>query len=88
MYAAYKILTAYLKTHIDWKCGDGKSIPCKSKWKESCSSNTCIRQNRLKKKNVTRDKARCYIIIKRSIQEDITAVNICVLTQEYLLINT
>ena len=47
VYAAYKRLTAYLKTHIDWQCGDGKSIPCKSKWKESCSSNTCIRQNRL-----------------------------------------
>ena len=46
------------------------------KSKESWSSNTRIRQNDHKIKTVTRDKEGHLITIKRSIQEDITIVNI------------
>ena len=55
----------------------GKYIPCKGEAKESWSSNPRIRQNRLKIKNIIRDKEEHYVMIKESIQEeDITIVNI------------
>ena len=54
-----------------------KDFPWKWKSKESWSSNSHIRQNRLKIKTITRDKEGHYIKIKGSIQEeDITIVNI------------
>ena len=53
-----------------------KDIPCKWKSKESWSSNSHIRQNRLKIKTITRDKEGHYIMIKGLIQEYITIVNI------------
>ena len=54
-----------------------KDIPCKWKSKESWSSDSHIRQNRLKIKTITRDKEGHYIMIKESIQEeDKTIVNI------------
>ena len=50
-----------------------KDIPCKWKSKESCNSNTHIRQI----KTVRKDKEGHYIMIKGSIQkEDITTVNL------------
>ena len=56
--------------------GKEKDIPCKWKSKESWSSNSHIRQNDFKVKTITRDKKGHYIMIKGSIQEDITIVNI------------
>ena len=54
-----------------------KDIPCKWKSKESWSSNTHIRQNRLLIKTITRDKEGHYIMIKGSTQEEgRTIVNI------------
>ena len=47
IYAVYKRPTSDLGTHTDWKWGMEKDIPCKWKSKESWSSNTHIRQNRL-----------------------------------------
>ena len=52
-----------------------KDTPCKWKSKESWSSNTHIKQIDFKIKTITRDKERYYIMIKGSIQEDITIVN-------------
>ena len=55
--------------------GMEKDIPRKWKSKESWSSNSHIRKNRLKIKTITRDKEGHYIMIKGSIQEeDITIV--------------
>ena len=51
-------------------------IPCKWKSKESWSSNTHIRKKDFKIKTVIRDKEGHYIMIKGSIQEDITIINI------------
>ena len=57
--------------------GMEKDIPCKWKSKESWSSNTHIRQNRLLIKTITRDKEGHYIMIKGSTQEEgRTIVNI------------
>ena len=54
-----------------------ENISCKQRSKESWSSNTHIKQNRLKVKNILRDKDFHYIMIKESIQEgDITILNI------------
>ena len=58
--------------------GMEKGIPCKWKAKESQGSNTYIRQNKtvFKIKTVIRDKEGHYLMIKESIQENITIVNI------------
>ena len=54
-----------------------KDIPCKWKSKESWSSNTHFRKKiDFKIKTITRDKKGHYKMIKGSIQEDITIVNI------------
>ena len=50
--------------------GMEKDIPCKWKSKESWSSNSHIRQSRLKIKNVIIDKKSHNIMINGSIQED------------------
>ena len=47
-----------------------KDIPCKWKQKESWGSHTHIRQNRLLKKIVTKDKEGHYIMIKGSVQQE------------------
>ena len=53
------------------------AIPCKWKSEESWSSNTCTRQKRLYKvKTATRDKEGHHIMIKGSIQEYTTIINI------------
>ena len=43
IYAANKRLTSNLKTHTDWKLGDGNRYLVKWKQKEGWCSNTCIR---------------------------------------------
>ena len=53
-----------------------KDIPCKQRPKESRSSNTHIDKTDFKIKAVKRDKEEQYIMIKGSIQEDITIINI------------
>ena len=53
-----------------------KDIPCKWKSKESWSSNTVSDKINFKIKSITRDKEGHYIMIKGSIQEDITIINI------------
>ena len=54
-----------------------KDIARKQRPKESRSSNIHIRQNRLLKKGMKRDKEGHYIMIKGSIQEeDMTIINI------------
>ena len=53
-----------------------KNIPCKWKPKESQSGNPYFRQIDFKIKNIIRDKEGHYILIKASIQEDITILNI------------
>ena len=67
-----------MQRHIQTESeGMEKGIPCKQKSKESQSSNTYIRQDRLQNKDFTRDKDEHYIRIKGSIQEgNITIVNI------------
>ena len=53
-----------------------KDIPFKWKSKAIQSDNPYFRQNRLKIKNIIRDKEGHYIMIKESVQEgDITIVN-------------
>ena len=47
IYAPCKRPTSYLGIYTDWKWENGKDIPCKWRSKESWSSNTPIRQNRL-----------------------------------------
>ena len=54
-----------------------KYIPCKWKAKESWRSFLLISDKTdLKIKNITRDKEGYYIVIKGSVQEDITTVNL------------
>ena len=66
--------SGHIQTESD---GMEKDISCKWKSKESWSSSSHIRQNRLKMKTITRDKEGHYIMIKGSIQEeDIAIVNI------------
>ena len=61
-------LLRLLRTHIDWK---EKGILCKWKSKESGEAINTDRQNRL-----LWEKDGQYIMIKGSIQEDVTAVTI------------
>ena len=56
--------------------GMEKDIPCKWKSKESWSSNLISDKIDFKTKTITGDKEGHYIMIKGSIQEDITIVNI------------
>ena len=51
-----------------------KDIPCKWKSKETWSSNSHIRKNRLKIKTIIRDREGHYIMIKGSIQDEDTAI--------------
>ena len=54
-----------------------KGISCKLKSKESCSSNIHMRKKiDFKMKTITRDKEGHYIMIKGSIQGDITIINV------------
>ena len=62
--------------HIQTKSeGVQKDIQCKWKLKESWSRNTLSDKIDFKIKTVTRDEGH-YIIIKGSIQEDITIINV------------
>ena len=51
-----------------------EDIPCKWKSKESWSSNSHIRQNRLWNKECYRDKGGYYLMIQGSIQEEDTRI--------------
>jgi len=46
IYKDYKKRISDLKTHIDWKCRDGKIYSMQMEAKESWSSNPHITQNR------------------------------------------
>ena len=63
----------YIQTETE---GLGKDISCKWRPKEKRSSNTHVRQIGFKIKALKRDKEGHYIMIKGSIQEDITIINI------------
>lgn len=56
-----------------------KDIPYKWKQKESRGSHIHIRKDRFKTKTITKDTAEHYFMVKGSIQEDITFINICAL---------
>ena len=77
IYAVYKRPTSDLG-HIQTESeGMEKDIPCKWKSKESWSSNTHIRQNRLENKEYYKRQEGHYIMIKGSNQEeDVTIINI------------
>ena len=77
IYAVYKKPTSDLKTHIDWKWGDGK-IHANVKQKKAVVTILILDKIDFKIKKTTRDKEEHYIVIKESIQEeDITIINIC-----------
>ena len=68
-----------------WKWGDGKSYSMQMEMKRKPGSNNYIRQNDFKIKTVTRYNEGWYIIVKGSIQEDITIEKIYMHpTQEHL----
>ena len=70
IYAVYK-RPIQTQRHIQTESeGMEKDIPCKWKTKESWSSNSHIRKNRLKIKTMSRDKENHYIMNKVSIQEE------------------
>ena len=74
-YAVYKRPTSDLETHTKWKWKMEKGISWKWKLKESWSSSTHIGKIDFKINSVTREKEIHYVMIKGSIQEDITIVN-------------
>ena len=78
IYAVYKKLTSYLKTHIDWKWEDGqKTFHANGKQKKAGVAILISDKIDLKIKIITRDKEGLYRMIKGSNQEeDITIVNI------------
>ena len=75
IYAACKKLTSNLETQTESQ-GTEKGIPCKQKSKESCNVNTRIKQILKYRQTVLREKEGHYTVIKGSIQEDKTTVNI------------
>ena len=77
IYAVYKRPTSDLGTHTDWKWGAGKKIlHAKGNQKKARVAILISDKIDFKTKNVTKDKEGHYIMIKGSIQEDITIINI------------
>ena len=77
IYALYKKLTLDFKTQIDWKWKDRKYIfHANGKQKKARVAILISDKIDLKIKKIARDKEGHYIMIKGSIQEDITIVNI------------
>ena len=77
-YTIHKRPTSDLQVCTNWKWGGGKNTPGKWKSKESCSNNTHIRYNRLYSKDCYKKQRRALHNDQRSIQEDITVLNIYV----------
>ena len=69
-YAAYKRLISDLKTHTDWKWGDGKRYSKQMETKRNWVEILITDKIGFKTKTVTREKEGHYIIIKRSIQQE------------------
>ena len=69
--------TSDLETHTDWKWEDGKRYSTKWNGNQKKARVAILISDKidLKMKNITRDKEGHYIMIKGSIQEDITIVN-------------
>ena len=78
IYAVYKRPTSDLRTHTDWKWGDGKRYTiANANQKKSGVAILILDKIVFKIKTIIRDKEGNYIMIKGSIQEeDITIVNI------------
>ena len=67
---------SWLKTHTDWKLGDRKRY---FMWRDKKEEGVVVLmadKMGFKRKDITKDKDRHYIMIKGSIQEDITLLNI------------
>ena len=76
IYTVYK--TLQFQGHIETESERmEEDIPYKQKSKESWSSNLISNKLDFKIQTITRDKEEHYIMIKGSVQEDITIVHIC-----------
>ena len=77
IYAAYKRPTSDLGTHTDRKWGDGKRYSMQKGKKKKAGVATLISEKiDININTTTRDREGHYIMMKGSIQEDITIVNI------------
>ena len=77
IYAVYKTPTSDLETHTDWKVrGWKKILHANGNQKKAGVAILISDKIDFKIKTVTRDKEGHYIIIKGSIQEDVTIINI------------
>ena len=71
IYGVYKKLTSELRTHTDWKWGDGKKIfHANGNHKKAGVAILISDKIDCKIKTVTRDKEGHYIMINGSIQEE------------------
>ena len=79
IYSVYKIPTSNLGTHTDWKWRVGKGYFHANGDQNKAGIAICISDKiNFEKKTMIRDKEGHYIIIKGSIQEDTTIINIYV----------
>ena len=67
--------TSDLRTHTDWKWGDGKNIPSNGNQKKARITILTSDKIDFKIKTITRDKEGHYIMIEGSIQEEDTSTN-------------
>ena len=77
IYAAYKRPTSKQETQTDWKWRAGKRYFTQMEKKKAGVTMLISDKIDFEIKAVTRDKEEHYIMIKGSIQEDITIINIC-----------
>ena len=76
IYAVYKRPTSNLGTHTDWKWRDGKIFHANGDQKKSGIAIFISDKIYFEIKAVKRDKEGHYIMIKGSIQENLTIINI------------